>query len=778
MYRVFLPLVAALAAGCSYNPGYFPHVLPGGHISETHAKPRFGVFSDFDPKANRIEVTPQDATAPLGAQIVLVATVYDKDGDPRRSRRVEWILEGPGSIIEVDEAGLYAGRGYKVDNKYGVTHTAYTSHTITRGNDDPKDDVEICPGQTFCVVSSAVPGETTITAYAPGVFNWEKGRVVSKIVWGEGRFGFPAPTAVRYGTEAVLSTSLTSIEQNSAIAGNFKVRYKLLDGDSVPAAFQPAGGNATSLSQAGISSREAEATLDPGGAATVRLVQPSPQVGKTRVAVEVVKPSENGVGPGTVVSRRETVVEWVAPDIKLDVAAPPAAGMNGTVPVTVILANTGKVDARESRIRVALSDGATLEKSEPPPVRQESGALVFDLPALGAGKKQELVLSVRPSKLGSFTVSADVATADGLQGHREATTRIENGKLTMLVEAPPAALAGEKVPVKIAVTNSGAAPGNNVTVWARFDEGLSHASGQNPVELSVGTLAPGQTRVVDLPLSSKGPGKYAVRATATADGNVTAAANPALFEVRRAELRTAVTGPTLAYLGSDFTWTIAVSNAGDGTVSNVLVRATLPAEVKLRDAGDGKPGSGSVEWTLASLKAGEQKVLKVSVDAAQLTARAAISVLATADATGSVEGGPVGDPLQSRAESSVAIIGTPAVSLELVPPAGPVEVGKRGTIQVRIKNKGTVSARRIDVAAFLPAEMRPVRAYGKAEGRIETEGRVTFPQVDELRPGEVVSFTIEADAVQTGDGRIRAEVKAAHLNAPLKEEQAARVVGK
>jgi uncharacterized repeat protein (TIGR01451 family) len=777
---VCLVALAAAAAGCfnSHNPGYFPYELPGGHIKQMHAKPRFGFFRDFDPKANRLEVTPRDATAPLGAQIVLVATVYDKDGEPRRSRRVEWILEGPGNIIEVDEAGLYAGRGYKVDNKYGVTYTGYVSHTITRGNDDPKDDVELCPGQTFCVVSSAVPGETTITAYAPGVFNWEKGRVVSKIVWGEGRFNFPQPAVIRYGGEAVLSTTLTTSEQNSATPSSFKVRYKLLDGDSVPATFQTAGGSGTSLSQAGISSKEAETTLDPGGAATVKLVQPTPRTGKTRVAVEVVKPAENGVGPGTVVSRRETTVEWAAPDVKLDVAAPQAAGLSGIVPATVILANTGPVDARESRVRITLTDGATLEKSEPPPNRQENGALVFDLPALAAGKKQEIALSIRPAKLGSFTVNADVATADGLQGHKESMTRIETGKLGLHIEAPPAALAGEKVPVKIAVTNSGATPGNNVTVWARFDDGLKHASGQNPVELAAGSIAPGQTRIVELPLAAKGPGKYSVRATATADGNVTAAADPATFEVRRAELRASVTGPKLAYIDQDFAWTIAVTNAGDSAIGNVLVRASLPSEVKLRDAGDGKPGAGSVEWKLPSLKAGEQKVLKLAVDAAQLSEKATLSVVVTADATGTGDGPPVGDPVQTRAESSLAIIGTPALSLELVAPTGLVEVGKRVTFQVRVKNKGTISARNIEVTAFAPAELKPVRAAGQANGRIDMNGTIAFPRLEELRPGETATYTIEADAVQVGDGRLRAEVKAAELTSALKEEQPARVVGK
>src|SRR6266566_8493664 len=231
--RLRFPLLAAAlaAAGCfnSHNPGYFPWYLPGGPIEQSHAKPRFGFFRDFDPKAARLDVTPQNATAPLGSQIVLVATVYDKDGEPRRSRRVEWVLEGPGNIIEVDEAGVYRGRGYKVDNKYAVTYTNYVSHTITRGNDDPKDDVEICPGQTFCVISSAVPGETTVTAYAPGIFNWEKGRVVTKICWGEGRFSFPAPAVVRFGTEHTLTTAVAHFDQDASTLPNYRIRYRVLD---------------------------------------------------------------------------------------------------------------------------------------------------------------------------------------------------------------------------------------------------------------------------------------------------------------------------------------------------------------------------------------------------------------------------------------------------------------------------------------------------------------------------------------------------------------------
>lgn len=767
-------LAAALAGGClnSHNPGYFPYYIPGGRVVESHGKPSFGYFRDFDPKAAKVEVTPSDATAPLGAQVVVVATVRDKDGQARRSRRVEWMLEGPGSIVEVDESGFYPGRGYKHDNKYAVSHTGYATHTITRGNDDPKDDVEIGPGQTFCVVSCPVPGETSLTAYAPGVFNWEKGRVVARIVWGEGRFVFPPPATVRTGTEHALTTTVARFEQDGPTPPNYRVRYRLVDAADASAVLVASGGARASGSQSGTTAREAEAATDPDGRATVRLVQTNPQVAKTRVAVEVLKLPESGTGPGTVVSRRETLIEWAAPELRLDVTAPPVAGPTAAFPATVSLANTSQVDSKEARVRVTLSDGATLDRSEPPPTRQDGGAYVFDLPGAKAGKAQTVALQVRPARVGTVSVSAEAVTNDALQARRDATTRVEAGRLSVLVEPPAAAVAGEPNPVRVAVTNAGQTPAANVTVFARFDDALRHASGKNPVELDVGALAPGQTKTFDLPLTASLTGRYAVQATATGDGNLTASSGRVALDVRRAELRAAVTGPKLVYLNQEVTWTVAVANAGDVAARNVSVRAALPPEVRLKDAGDGVANAGSVEWKAGTLAPGEQRTFKLVADAVRLTGQATLAVATLADGDAAA--------LQAKAEGSVAVIGTPAVVLELATPAGPVEVGRRAAFQIRLRNQGTVSARQLEVAAFAPGELRVVKgtAPDRAEGRLGADGQVSFPVLDELRPGQAVTFTVEIEAAQAGDARFRAEVKAAHLRNPLREEQALRVTAR
>src|SRR5262245_62298882 len=120
------------------------------------------------------------------------------------------------------------------------------------------------------------------------------------------------------------------------------------------------------------------------------------------------KPPETGTGPRTVVARKETIVEWAEPKLNLVVNAPNVAGAGTTFPVTVALDNAGAVDSKDARVKVWLSDGATMARSEPPPTRQEQGGvLVFDLPPVAGKAKQEVTLQVKPAKLGQVTVNAE-----------------------------------------------------------------------------------------------------------------------------------------------------------------------------------------------------------------------------------------------------------------------------------------------------------------------------------------------------------------------------------
>ena len=347
----------------------------------------------------------------------------------------------------------------------------------------------------------------------------------------------------------------------------------------------------------------------------------------------------------------------------------------------------------------------------------------------------------------------------------------------MLLEAPPLALAGERIPARISVTNGGAAAAENVTIWARFDDGLTSPSGRSPVEIAGGSIAAAQTKTFDLPLTAKATGRYGIRATATGDGNISASADPVTVEVRRAELAVAITGPKLAYLNQEVDWSLSVANRGDATVTNVVIRATLPPELKITAADGGSISPGTVEWKLAALSPNEQKSFKLTGDAIKLTGSAGVTVAVLGDAVSN--GATVGTPVEGKAEAAVAVIGTPALSLELATPPGTVEIGKRVRFQIRVKNQGTISAQKIDVACFAPPELKFFRGSGgPADARVDNTGRITVPTVEELQPGQTLTLTVEVDTAQTGDARFRVEVAAAHIKNTLKEEQSTRVTGK
>ena len=230
---LLLAALAACASGCfggNSNPSYFPYLLPFGDVIQTHAKPISpGYYANFDPHAVRLEVRPLESTNQVRTQYVLIATVYDEKSVPRRDRRVEWMLEGVGNLIEVDESGVTAGRGYKTSPKHAVSYTAINEHSFTRGNNNPADDFVIRPGQTWCVISSAVEGDTHITAYAPGIANWDKGKVFVTCRWVDANWEFPPPASARAGSEYVFTTKIFRHTDQQPLA-KYRVRYKILDG--------------------------------------------------------------------------------------------------------------------------------------------------------------------------------------------------------------------------------------------------------------------------------------------------------------------------------------------------------------------------------------------------------------------------------------------------------------------------------------------------------------------------------------------------------------------
>jgi uncharacterized repeat protein (TIGR01451 family) len=742
--------------GVSQNPSYFPRLLPTGDIIRTHAKPPgWGYFTNFDPHACRLEVRPLDATNPVRTSHVLIATVYDGGGQPRRNRRVEWMVEGVGNVVEVDESGYFPGRGYKVDNKYAVSYTDYCEHTITRGTDNPNDDFVIRPGQTWCVVSSAVEGDTHVTAYAPEIANWQAHKVVVTKHWVDAEWVMPPPAANRAGTEHSFVTNVFRHTDKQPLA-NYRVRYRILDGP--PAMFIPSR------------TQEAVAISDLSGNAGVTLVQLSPQPGINRISVEIVRPPDPTApsGSGIIIGRGETTKEWLAPMIALNKTGPAAAAVGQEIPYTINVINTGKVETQAVTVRDAIPEGTQYVRSEPPAV-VEGNQLAWTLAPLAPGQSHNVQVVFSSSRVGAVTNSAIAITVDGLRAENAATTQITQPQLTVSKVGPAAGMVGVPINYQITVSNPGSGPATNVVLSDDFDQGLEHESRANPVELRIGTVGPNETKTIPLTLTPRQMGQLMNRVTVTADGGLRAQAQHSV-NVQQARLSVSMIGPGRRYVDKPAVFDIRVSNSSDVPLTNVVVRNQLAPELAFVSATEGgQPAAdGQIVWNVGTLQARQERTLQVTARCLRI-ARQAISVaIATADPA-----------LQERAEVPIEILGLPAFRLEVFDTPDAIEVNGKTSYRINVTNQGTLPGAAIEITAQAPPQLRVVDARGPSQAKVEeakADGqRIVFSPVEALAPGQTLSYTVEVQAQQAGSVRFRVELKASTLERPVVEEESTTI---
>src|SRR5205823_6072670 len=128
------------------------------------------------------------------------------------------------------------------------------------------------------------------------------------------------------------------------------------------------------------------------------------------------------------------------------------------------------------------------------------------------------------------------------------------------------------------------------------------------------------------------------------------------------------------------------------------------------------------------------------------------------------------DPgLQEQADAAMEIRGVPAFKLDVSTAGDPVALGGKVTYQISVTNTGTLPGNQVEIVAAIPKELQVVNSNGPAQAR--TEGnRVQFPPMDGLQPKQTFTYTIETQALQPGDVRVRVELKSTTLSRPVVKE--------
>lgn len=723
-------LGAAGMLGCRNS---MPHSFTwpaGGDIIPTHAKPpEGGYYTNWDPYAVELEVTPLEDVNPVRTQHVLVATVKDKNGKPLPNRRVEWIInEGSvGDIVEVDESGWRASRGYKVDNHYAISHTNNFKHVLTRGTDDASDDVHLTEGQTWCVITSPIEGTTNVTAYAPGIYDWSKHKVFAVKHWYDVRWEFPPPATNPVGTTHEFVTKITKYSDGSPLPG-YIVTYKLLDGPG--GTFAPGGGSTAAV------------TTDAAGLARITLAQTTPAEGTNNVEIDVMRP-ENAAccKPAVHIATGRTSKTWVGPKISIDKNCTASGLVGDTITYNIVVGNPSQVNATNVVVTDSIPSGMQYVSSSPSG-SASGNTITWSLGTVAPNAPANITVTCKATQVGKFTNCAEVRADFNLNAKDCCDTVITSPKLIITKSCTKEITTCDSIEYVITVRNEGDGTAKGVKVVDTLPAGIT-ASGATTFD--VGDLGAGQSKEMRFTAKASKPGTYNNTVRATGDGGLTSEASCTTV-VRQPQLDVQKVGPTgKRYIGRPVDYTITVSNKGDTVAKGTTLTDTIPAGLQFVSASDGGAGSGStVTWNLGDMAPGASKTVNV-----RFTATAAGELKNVAKATAVCT--------EASADAVIHPEGIPAVLLEVIDMSDPIEVGAQETYEITVTNQGSANDTNITIKIEIPAEMDFVSAAGPTQGTASGKN-VTFAPLPSLAPKAKAVYKLVTKGTKTADVRLKVEL--------------------
>jgi uncharacterized repeat protein (TIGR01451 family) len=325
----------------------------------------------------------------------------------------------------------------------------------------------------------------------------------------------------------------------------------------------------------------------------------------------------------------------------------------------------------------------------------------------------------------------------------------------------------DPVTYRLEVTNTGATPLNDVVLIdnlpreLRYDSSTPTPDSSEPLTWNLGTLAPGQQRLIEYRALTMQEGTFSNRASVTATGGLREEARSQLT-VGKSQLSLSMIGPERRYANLPAVYELTVSNSGNAPAANITVTNPLPTGTRLVTASDGGVlMENEVRWSLGTLAPGARKTLKL-----QLAATMAGEVVNRATAKGERD-------LSAQAEARTLFQGVAGLSATLTGP-GIVEVGREVAYVLEVKNTGTDSANDVKVTATIPSQLQATDAQGPSKSTLEAD-KVSYQPVV-VKAGETIRYRIYTKALKAGDVRFRVVVEARELTAgPLREEASTTV---
>lgn len=259
-----------------------------------------------------------------------------------------------------------------------------------------------------------------------------------------------------------------------------------------------------------------------------------------------------------------------APALKITKTAPAEVNLCDTIPVQIVVTNSGTGTARNVVVRDQL----------PADLMTGDGKNVWETNVgdLGAGQSRTLNFNAKASKVGSYANNATAMAEGNLRAESGPTTTVvKNCNLEITKTGPASLYIGRDATYTITVRNSGNGVARNTvvedpipagTTFRSATEGGAMAGGG--VKWNLGDLAPGASKSMTVVLNSGTASEIRNSATVTSVccANATANVVTAVAGVPAIVIEL-VDNPDPVEVGGETVFTIVVTNQGNKADSNV-----------------------------------------------------------------------------------------------------------------------------------------------------------------------------------------------------------------